>query len=237
MPNFQKPTFASNLFVCPHCDGYTQQTWYAIHRDNVNFIPREDSTFVKLLPYQHPHFQPQYSGVSQYADQSIYISQCTHCHKIIIWYNFNIIYPLAGTAASPNNYMPNEVKALYNEAASVCTISPRSAAALLRLALQILLKELGGDGKNINDDIAKLTKDGVLKDEIKTACDILRVIGNNAVHPGQIDIEDNTEITNSLFELLNLIVSETLERKAKIDSLYSLLPKGAKEAIEKRDLK
>lgn len=237
MPNFQGPTFASNLFVCPHCNGYTQHTWHAVHRNNVNFIPREDSTFVKLLPYQHPYLQPQYSGVYHYADQSIYISQCTHCHKIIIWYNFKIIYPLTGITASPNNYMPNEVKEFYNEAASVCALSPRSAAALLRLALQILLKELGGEGKNINDDIAKLTKDGVLKYEIKTACDILRVIGNNAVHPGQIDIKDNTEITNSLFGLLNLIVSETLERKAKIDSLYSLLPEGAKEAIEKRDSK
>lgn len=237
MSDFQGPAFASNLFVCPHCNGYTQHTWHAVHRNNVKFILREDSAFAKLLPYQHPDYQPQYTGVNQRAYPRIYISECTHCKQIIIWYNFKIIYPITGIAASPNNYMPNEVKELYNEAASVCTLSPRSAAALLRLALQILLKALGGEGKNINDDIAKLTKVGVLKDEIKTACDILRVIGNNAVHPGQIDIKDDTEITNSLFGLLNLIVSETLERKAKIDSLYSLLPEGTKAAIAKRDSK
>lgn len=41
MPNFQGPTFASNLFVCPHCNGYTQHTWHAVHRNNVNFIPEK----------------------------------------------------------------------------------------------------------------------------------------------------------------------------------------------------
>lgn len=237
MSDFQGPTFAFNLFVCPYCNGYNQQKWYAIHKEHVIFKLRKDPTFMKLLPGQHPKYQQQYQGTENLAYPYIYISECIHCKQIIIWYNFKIIYPLTGITASPNNYMPNEVKELYTEAASVCALSPRSAAALLRLALQILLKELGGEGKNINDDIAKLTKDGVLKDEIKTACDILRVIGNNAVHPGQIDIKDNTEITNSLFGLLNLIVSETLERKAKIESLYSLLPEGAKEAIEKRDSK
>ncbi len=46
-----------------------------------------------------------------------------------------------------------DIRRDYDEAAKVLALSPRGAAALLRLAIRKLCKELGEPGKNINEDI------------------------------------------------------------------------------------
>ena len=62
-------------------------------------------------------------------------------------------FPDCGNVPFPNAEMPKSVKEIYSEASSVYSKSPRGAAALLRLGIQILCKELGESGKNINNDI------------------------------------------------------------------------------------
>ncbi len=132
--------------------------------------------------------------------------------------------------------MPEDVKEDYEEARLVVEVSPRSAAALLRLALQKLMKHLGESGKNLNDDIANLVKKG-LPEKIQKALDAVRVIGNNAVHPGELDLRDDKETALALFDLLNMIVEVMITQPKKVNEIYDKLPKGAKEAIEKRDSK
>jgi hypothetical protein len=131
--------------------------------------------------------------------------------------------------------MPIEVKKEYYEAALILTNSPRGAAALLRLAIQKLCIYLGGTGENANDDIAALVKKG-LPVTVQQALDIVRVTGNNAVHPGQINTDD-VEIVVNLFPLVNIIVEYMISIPNKINGLYSNLPESAKSAIEKRDIK
>jgi hypothetical protein len=131
--------------------------------------------------------------------------------------------------------MIDEIQDDYNEARLVANASPRSAAALLRLALQKLCKQLGEPGKNINDDIASLVKKG-LRSDIQKALDIVRVTGNESVHPGQISMRDNKEVATNLFSLINLIASVMISEPKKIDHLYkTLLPESKRDAIEKRD--
>jgi len=132
--------------------------------------------------------------------------------------------------------MPEPIKADYDEARKVFRDSPRSSAALLRLAIQKLCKELGQKGDNINADISALVGAG-LPVPIQQSLDIVRVVGNNAVHPGQLDVNDDPTIAAALFELVNLIVEDRIARPKQIDALYLKLPETARKAIEERNAK
>jgi hypothetical protein len=97
---------------------------------------------------------------------------------------------------------PDTVKVDFDEARSVFGRSPRSSAALLRLSIQRICIHLGLPGKNLNEDIGKLVAAG-LPIEIQQSLDIVRVVGNNQVHPGTLDVRDDPETAEHLFELVN----------------------------------
>jgi hypothetical protein len=139
-----------------------------------------------------------------------------------------------GDIPAPNPDLPDEIKTDYQEAKAIVSKSARGAAALLRLAIQKLCKELGEPGKNINDDIASLVRKG-LPIRIQQALDIVRVIGNEAVHPGQMDVSDNPAIAVSLFRLVNLIAQHMISEPKAIAELYSSLPPDKLKGIKDRD--
>jgi hypothetical protein len=63
----------------------------------------------------------------------------------------------------------------------------------------------------------------------------VRVIGNHAVHPGQIDLNDTPGVAAALFTLVNLIVHARISQPKESDVLSASLPDAAKEAIARRD--
>jgi hypothetical protein len=145
-----------------------------------------------------------------------------------------MIYPFHGSAPLPNPDLPDDVRTDYEEARAVTSQSPRGAAALLRLAIEKLCRHLGEKGADINSDIASLVERG-LPIKVQQAFDIVRVIGNNDVHPGQIDLTDNAEIAGKLFGLVNLIAEVMIAQPKQIEKLYADLPQSQREAIAKRD--
>jgi hypothetical protein len=200
-------------FQCPLCKVMSnQRKFYPTYRDQTNPIP----------------------GGTRFPD--LITTRCDYCNGHSLWMNEKLIYPLASLAPEANTDMPPDVRSDFDEARNVLSISPRSAAALLRLALQKLLPHLGGDGKNIDKDIGTLVKNG-LPAKIQKAMDSLRVIGNNAVHPGQMDLKDDAETANKLFMLLNYIVEQTITQPKHLEDIFDGLPQGAKDGIAKRDSK
>lgn len=139
-------------------------------------------------------------------------------------------------APVPNHHpdMPASCVGDYLEARVIVAQSPKAAAALIRLALQKLMFELGEKGKSLNDDIASLVKKG-LDEHIQQALDYCRVVGNNAVHPGEIVLDEEPEVAHTLFEMMNLIVEDRIARPARVKEAYSKLPEGARKKIEERD--
>jgi hypothetical protein len=131
--------------------------------------------------------------------------------------------------------MPAPVQAYYEEAAGIARKSPRAAAGLLRLAVQVLCKELDETGENINDDIGALVKKG-LPVTVQQSLDIVRVTGNHAVHPGQIDTDDE-QVVGALFSLLNVVVEYMVSLPARVGSLYDALPASTLDQIKRRDEK
>jgi len=204
-----KPAALTGSFTCPNCGAITQHSWWAIGWGGNLFENR--------------------------VNAPIRVSTCTHCKKNTLWIKETMYFPDTGNAPTPNNEMPESVKSIYLEAASIYSKSPRGAAALLRLGIQILCKELGESGSNINNDIAELVKKG-LPPMVQKSLDIVRVTGNDAVHPGQIDT-DNPDVVVNLFNLTNLIVEYMIALPNQVNGIYNQLPADKIKFIEDRDKK
>ena len=105
---------------------------------------------------------------------------------------------------------------------------------LIRLVIQKLCIELGEEGKRIDDDIASLVKKG-LSPLVQKSLDAVRVIGNEAVHPGTLDLKDDIDTAARLFDLVNIIAEQMISNPKHVDEIYIKLPSTKREAIEKRD--
>lgn len=162
------------------------------------------------------------------------MSKCAHCEEACYWFRSHLTIPSDAPVPPAHEDLPEDCKQDYEEARDIVSRSPRAAAALLRLCIQKLLVHIGGDGKNINSDIGRLVSEG-LPVVVQQALDYCRVVGNNAVHPGEINLNDSPQIAASLFEMTNFIVQDRITRPKQIAALYAGLPDGARAAIEKRD--
>ena len=107
---------------------------------------------------------------------------------------------------------------------------------MLRLVIEKILDQIEPGSGTINQKIGKLVQKE-LDEKIKKALDVVRVIGDNAVHPLHMDLQDDEKTASALFDIVNIIVNRTISSTKKIDELYSKLPDTALDQITKRDLK
>jgi hypothetical protein len=202
------PKFGGEEFHCSICGVYAHQRWYTL--------------FAR-------------SGGGAIESTDIQGSLCQRCARFSYWIEEKMIFPLGSVGPNAHTEMPDEVKEDYEEARSIAAQSPRGACALLRLGLQKLCIALGQPGTNLNSDIGVLVKEKGLLPQIQQSLDALRVIGNNAVHPGSIDLRDDQETVTSLLRTMNIIVEQLISAPKHAEELYAKVPQPQKEAIEKRD--
>ena len=179
--------------------------------------------------FAHQHKSRFYDQTFDYA-----YSQCEHCQNLAIWIEQKMVYPLTGNAPPPNRDMSKEIIEIYEEARQIMTLSPRASAGLLRLCIEKLMNVLGETEGKLNTRIGNLVKKG-LPPEIQQALDIVRVTGNEELHMGQIDLNDNSNIARSLFDIVNIIVQRMISDKKQIDKMYKQLPQEKITGIENRD--
>lgn len=204
---FIAPEKLKKSFTCPHCGAYSRQDWRGGDLKLSSNWPLERA---QLLT-----------------------SQCDHCNKFSLWLDGSMLYPTTGHSPPPSCDLPASVRQVYEEAASIFTSSPRGAAALLRLGVQLFCIELGCPGKHINEDIKLLVKRG-LPELVQQSLDIVRVTGNNAAHPGQISTDD-PEVVIKLFGLINIVCEYMVTLPNRVNGIYSGLPPGSLDAIRDRD--
>jgi len=161
---YYPPEYQSKQFHCIHCDVYAAQSWHDLY------------------------FINQHNAYS--IDPDFKFCVCGHCKKWSYWYKKQMMVPSSAPVPPAHIDMPQECLAEYEEARNIVVISPRAASALLRLALQKLMVVLGEKGRNINDDIGELVRKG-LPVLVQQALDFCRVVGNNAVHPGEIEMANS----------------------------------------------
>lgn len=218
-PKHTAPAFMEDRFNCPHCHVYAQIRWKRLHGDS-------------------------------YTD--FYQATCISCSKDSLWMGADceasglgnvifdqhlsgqMLYPLVSHLPLAHPDMPACITREYEEARQVFQASPRSAAAVLRLCVEKLCEHLLGKSGDINKQIGELVQRG-LPIKAQQALDSLRIIGNHAVHPGSLNVEDRPELVERMFGLVNFIIENQITAPAAIDRIFNELPEGARNAIEKRD--
>ena len=178
-------------------------------------------------------------------DTKTFMLVCRACGNGSVWKQFNrkdnfhydlrLVDPIVPDAPKAVKDMPEDVKADYEEARLITANSPRGAAALLRLSLQKLCRHFGEPGNHIDTDIRALAKKPEFGERLIRAADTLRITGNNAVHPGEMNNEDIDNVAKGLFDLVNLIVTAGITDPNKWDSMYESLPEKARKSAEKKD--
>ena len=237
MSTYVAPEFNKTAFNCPLCGAYAQQHWFKAAKGKRGAVAKASMTTVVGV-------QNLFSDVP-----GIHVSVCAHCDGHTLWHfpegqtlsKHNLrslarmVYPESTSAPLPSQDLPEDIRSNYNEARSIVSKSPRGAAALLRVCVQQLCVHLDQPGANLNADIGKLVELG-LPQKIQQALDTVRVVGNNAVHPGELDLRDDLDTASKLFELVNLIADVMITQPAKIKSTYDrVMSPAQKDQIRKPD--
>lgn len=193
--NYTSPSVELTAFTCPHCATLASFQWHSVQSPSRPI--------------------PCLGGIRA--------TWCIECKKQIIAHYSNILFPKVSMVDIPHEDLPEDIKKDYCEAMNVLIDSPRSSCALLRLAIEKLCKELDCEGDNLNDNIAELVQRG-LPPGVQESLDVIRVVGNNAVHPGFININDDPEIAVAMFKLIDLITEKMITEPRKVKSLFDSLP-------------
>jgi hypothetical protein len=256
-----EPSIDLVSFSCPHCGALAHQTWFDVYADRIEEgAPHRETRLslagvltdptiqVEMRERLRAYFERLLRGEvfleknekSLYglaSLENVWVSRCYSCEQEALWVADHVVYPsIAAAGVDPSPDLSDDIKRDFKEAASILNASPRGAAALLRLCIQKLCIEFGEPGQNLNDDIGRLVNGKGLDRHIQQALDIVRVVGNNAVHPGQIDLRDDRDTALKLFGLVNEIAEELITRPRRIEKLYvGVVPESARAQIAKRD--
>jgi hypothetical protein len=252
------PQLGLNSFSCPHCDALAHQHWFRVCvsgygkdekpfvYERAGFMSADTSKFdedtretfralKKRFEKNAVTYEAHVDGLNcNWEMINVAMSMCHSCDAVAIWVKGKLAWPSHSLKIEPHPDIPTDIKDDFIEAADIVEKSPRGSAALSRLIVQKLMSHLGGEGKDINTNIASLVKKG-LEPEIQKALDIVRVTGNNAVHPGEIIFKEDPGTAMALLQLINLVVERRISTQKRIEEMFSNLPPGALEQIQKRD--
>ena len=151
-PELLKPNFQ-----CFHCKITTQHQWRALEStDTLGFTNYTDL-----------------EGLGNFK-----ISICYNCGGISMWHNDKTISPNVSHQPPAHTEMPEQIKLIYEEASTISRLSPRASCALMRHALEELVKNIGYKDR-LFDSIGQMYEEGLIDDAIKDALDIVRLTGND----------------------------------------------------------
>ncbi|MED3710046.1 DUF4145 domain-containing protein [Peribacillus frigoritolerans] len=225
------PSYYLDAFNCPRCGVLAPQEWFPIYKSSENGL-----TLTRQKSIGGPRVYSQVNSIGK-LDWDLTLSICNHCSKYTVWENQLMIYPFETKLPDPHEDLFGDVKGIYEEAALVYKHSPRAAAALLRLGIETMIPQLEEynikKGK-INNMIGELVKKDI-PEHIQKGLDLIRIYGNEGIHPGEIDLNDNHETVEYLFELINYMTEELITKKRKLNEFYSKLPSGKLKGVVNRD--
>jgi len=142
-----------------------------------------------------------------------------------------IIHPIVGVHGNAPAGVPESLATLYDEASAVADDSPRAAGALLRRALQQLIRDYFGIQKaTLDAEITELIDGNLVPGYISEIVDSVRVVGNFAAHPikstnsgevidvepGEVDL--SFDVLDALFEFCYVEPARIAVKKAALNA-------------------
>jgi hypothetical protein len=224
-----EPEYQLDAFNCPKCGAFAKFDWLHLMGQPLNGLGVTNLNHVAAV--------------------------CQRCSIVTLWaavashkfsgtaplFKYQLAYPAKKTAPPAHDDLPESCHPDHEEARLVLDSSPRAAAALLRLVTEKLCIAIceaavvgSSAGKSLNDLIALMVERG-LSTSLQQALDSLRVIGNEAVHPGEMNIQDDRTTALHLFSLVEIVVEQLITQPKKTAALYGTLPAGKIAGIQQRD--
>ena len=248
------PAIDRLAFNCPHCDALARQFWFSVHADPLKSDEKPvlaTAETIKTLAVGNVE-EAEYDRKLKWAEQmasgrpflevrrefrnrdvqNVSISYCFNCNQMCLWVYDQLVWPTRPSPEPKIDAVPNERRE-HEEASQVLEASPRGAAALLRLTIEKLCKELGVSGESLKDDIPIFVRQHV-DARVQKALDAARMIESNAMHPGQIGLEYDRATAESLSGLVNLICEKMIMEPTHLQAVYTRLREGAQSETPPR---
>lgn len=259
---YEPPSPSKTAFSCPYCLTKTTQYWFqlfAVERDRSGLYTAEtwqmaieeeeaagrldDKTralferWILEAKNRRLRILDGSAGENQaygYEVEALRLSRCMECHEITIWLDQKMVWPDQQIDHRAHEMMPPTAREEFDEAAKVFRDSPRAGCALLRTCLEKICADRG----HIKGTL--FARAGSLVSEMSSlhgrqAVDIVRVFGNESIHPGKMEANDIAENAERMFDAINLIVEEVYDRPARFSQLFEKLSPSQRREIERRD--
>ena len=248
---YVSPAIDQLAFNCPHCDALARQFWFSVHADPLKSDEKPvvaTAETVKTLTFgdiEEAERERKLTWAEQMASgrpflevhrefrnrdvQNVSISYCFNCNQMCLWVYDQLVWPKRAGDPEPKLHAPPNVRRECEKAAQTLEASPRGAAALLRLTIEKLCKELGVSGESVKDDIAFFVREDV-DARVQKVLDAARIIESNAVPPGQIGFADDRATAETLSGLVNLICEKMIMEPRHLQAVYTKLREGARNA-------
>ncbi|PWW04221.1 uncharacterized protein DUF4145 [Hoeflea marina] len=205
----QAPVYLEGQFSCPRCGVFSTQQWTSLYR----------------------RFNPG-GGVRHIQLSDISMSQCLACSAKSLWFEKRLVVPEQSFVEALPEDLPAEFIRDFEEAAAISARSPRAAAALLRMCVEALCKDLAGRSK-FDQAIGELERQGI-PTEISIALDVVRSNGNEVLHAGKLYGDDDDHTVRMLFDIVRSIVNWAITQKRNLAQLYAEIPDTKRAASEER---
>lgn len=170
-----------------------------------------------------------------------YVFECPVCHKpvIISEYTFDVAntpserkteYP--AVAVSPDG-VPKEIYSAFESAVKTKGIDHSICLLSLRRVLEMICKDKGAEGRDLEKKIDDLVEKKVFPEKINDACWIIRQMGNSAAHADKIDVYayDVEQVIDYVSIIINYLYSMPY-RVAKMKQKIENRKKNAEEATQ-----
>jgi hypothetical protein len=166
----------SKIAFCPHCGNESSQV--LIHSQVCRWVGRSLVDDVELN-----------------LGRTYFVASCETCNHILLYSFYGddhdtdrypeifaesyLDFPASGNLSFS---VPESIRRVYEEATKIKFSSPNAFAVQIRRALEVLCKDRGAKGKNLNEQIKDLVSREELPATLGEAADLLRHLGNIGAH-------------------------------------------------------